>query len=97
MKKRWRPASTGTPSDVLVRFLDRGLRDREHQRKVEKAVREAGAAAPPANNRKLPGDPAALRGIPAIGHGVGGTMSGTNPEHDNGLAVEQRRQERRRR
>lgn len=40
-------------------------------------------AAQPANPKfasKLPGDPWALRGIPAIGYGVSGCINGTNPE-----------------
>lgn len=38
-------------------------------------------ARPPAPQyaSKLPGDPVALRGIPAIGRGVGGAIRGTNP------------------
>lgn len=32
---------------------------------------------------KLPGDPRSLRGIPAIGRGVGGTQPGTNPADVN--------------
>lgn len=41
---------------------------------------ESGSVAPHPNNpRALPGDPQRLRGIPVIGHGIGGTSPGTNP------------------
>lgn len=40
----------------------------------------AGTVAPHPNNpRAAPGDPQRLRGIPVIGHGIGGTSPGTNP------------------
>ena len=56
--------------------------DKQHADLVAKALKESGdrhldeakAIA------KLPGDPYALRGIPMIGRGVGGTITGTHPE-----------------
>lgn len=45
--------------------------------------RASGSATVPEEVRftsKLPGDPIALRGIPAIGRGVGGAVRGTSPE-----------------
>lgn len=54
------------------------------ERQVEKILRDVGAGLPDLEQAisKLPGDAAALRGIPAIGHGVGGAMNGTCPERE---------------
>lgn len=52
------------------------------ERRVAKAVLEGAAEATPhPNSFKLPGDPWALRGIPAVGvrGGVGGAIPGTLP------------------
>lgn len=45
---------------------------------VERAVRNA---LPTIGHRSAEGDPSRLRGIPAIGRGVGGAIPGTHPEH----------------
>lgn len=34
-----------------------------------------------ANPRRLPGDQRALRGLPAVGRGIGGAIPGTRPDH----------------
>lgn len=59
------------------------------ENRVVPSRKERLSAAPPATDSqpslpkyasKLPGDPDALRGIPAIGRGVGGAIRHTNPE-----------------
>jgi len=59
--------------------------DREHAAIVARALRDnPGRTLEEARNRsraKLPGDPWALRGIPAVGRGgVGGAIAGTRPD-----------------
>jgi hypothetical protein len=52
------------------------------ERRVARVILEAGVQAPPhPNSTVLPGDPWALRGIPAVGvrGGVGGAIPGTLP------------------
>jgi hypothetical protein len=61
--------------------------DREHAAIVARALREnPGRTLDDAKTAtaKLPGDPWALRGIPAVGgHGsVGGHIAGTRPDYD---------------
>lgn len=59
----------------------RSYRDRvlAAQQRTRLAI-ESGTVEPHANNpRALPGDPLRLRGIPVIGHGIGGTSPRTNP------------------
>lgn len=54
------------------------------ERRVARVVLEAGVEAEPhPNGYKLPGDPWALRGIPAVGvrGGVGGAIPGTLPHN----------------
>jgi hypothetical protein len=59
--------------------------DREHAAIVARALREnPGRTLDDAKptKAKLPGDPWALRGIPAVGRGwVGGAIAGTRPDH----------------
>lgn len=51
-----------------------------HQRHARATAFVAEPADQHPHAAKLPGDPMALRGIPVIGHGIGGTSPGTNPE-----------------
>jgi hypothetical protein len=62
-------------------------RDLEHQAHVDKAIRDAIDTTHQQQqlaeaNMRLPGDPWALRGIPAVGGrgSVGGAISGTRPD-----------------
>lgn len=49
------------------------------QERTQLAI-ESGTVQPHPNNpRAAPGDPMRLRGIPVIGHGIGGTSPGTAP------------------
>src|SRR3954452_10637507 len=54
----------------------------EDQRKLAKILLETGGPAPPPTRvagARSGGDERALRGLPAIGRGVSGTMPGTDP------------------
>jgi len=51
-----------------------------HQRQARVTTFVATPAEQHPSTSKLPGDPMALRGIPIIGHGIGGTSPGTNPD-----------------
>lgn len=64
---------------ILPRYLDT---THEDERKLARILLETGEEAPPATVTKatLSGDTRRLRGIPAIGYGVGGATPGTNPE-----------------
>lgn len=68
---------------ALVATFPRGI-SREERVLASKMVRAMrpgmDAVDVPVFRSKLPGDPLALRGIPAIGRGVGGAIPGTNPE-----------------
>lgn len=62
-------------------------RDLEHQHRVDKAIRDAIDTTHQQQqlaeaNMRLPGDPWALRGIPAVGGrgSVGGAISGSRPD-----------------
>lgn len=61
----------------LPRFLDTRLDD---ERRLARILLETGDEAPPsATGSTSGGDPARLRGLPAVGRGVSGTMPGTGP------------------
>lgn len=62
-------------------------RQQEHVEMLElsdRVAREIGIPTPEVVNiaSKLPGDPIALRGIPAIGRGITGAIHKTRPGHD---------------
>lgn len=61
-----------------IRLEDRRLASRD-QRMTTRVDTEAQPKSPKYAS-KLPGDPIALRGIPAIGRGVGGAVFGTSPD-----------------
>ena len=69
------------PSPLLL-YLKHQAMNAHSERMLAKIAMETGSEAPSSSQAKLPGDARALRGIPAIGHGVGGTMSGTQPEQE---------------
>ena len=50
------------------------------ERTQARALLEAVGDEPQAKPRRFVADPVDLRGIPAIGPGIGGTMRGTQPE-----------------
>jgi hypothetical protein len=52
----------------------------ELERQVAKIAVEVGADVPEQTPATAAGDPRRLRGIPAIGCGVGGAVAGTQPE-----------------
>lgn len=63
---------------TFIRYIptsDRTIRPRE-----QRAIGENTVPDPVRFVSKLPGDPIALRGIPAIGRGVGGAIEGTRPD-----------------
>lgn len=62
-------------TDAALRELARWL----HQRHARTTTYIDTPAEQHPHASKLPGDPMALRGIPVIGHGIGGTSPGTNP------------------
>lgn len=71
-------------SDHLASWLRRSSLDARAEQQVARIVMEAGAEAPAHPSAvKLPGDPWALRGIPAVGvrGGVGGAIPGTLPHN----------------
>jgi hypothetical protein len=63
---------------VLPRFIDTRAED---ERKLARILLETGEEAPPLNSAgaTAAGDPARLRGLPAIGRGCAGAVRGTNP------------------
>lgn len=63
-------------------LLARRLRDREQARILDESVADEkdGKPLPLRQEITKPGDPRRLRGIPAIGPGVGGASPGTQPE-----------------
>jgi hypothetical protein len=73
-----------TPIPYELR-LDRALRGRDEAAKLERQLArillETGEAAPATVFcATLAGDSSRLRGLPAIGRGVGGVIPGTQPE-----------------
>lgn len=81
-------------SQILPRFNQRQERA-ERERKIARIILEAGPEETPATVARatLAGDARRLRGLPAIGRGVGGTIPGTSPEGAL-LAAEGRRMQR---
>jgi hypothetical protein len=68
-------------ADQFRMWLDRRTATVEMERRVAKAVVEAGADAPIHKfDRRAQPSPAELRGIPAIGAHVDGAVPGTRPE-----------------
>ena len=67
------------------RYLRRLQEDRELLELSERIARETGSTTAEVVNiaSKLPGDPAALRGIPAIGRNVAGAQPHTRPGNDH--------------
>lgn len=65
---------------ALPRFRRR-QEEADSRRKIARILLETGEAAPEraAAGATAPGDVLRLRGIPAIGRGVGGAMAGTDP------------------
>lgn len=65
----------------IASWLRRRQLDTLAEQAIARAVRDAGAEAPPHPNRHLPGDAAKLRGIPVVGvrGGLGGHIRGTRP------------------
>lgn len=61
-------------------WLRRRAADTELTRQVARIVLEAGEDMPTPTSATAAGDPRRLRGIPAIGYGVGGALAGTQPE-----------------
>ena len=63
------------------RYLRRQQEHREMLDMSDRIAREIGMPAGEITNiaSKLPGDPVSLRGIPAIGRGVGGAIHQTRP------------------
>ena len=51
-----------------------------HEHHNARQIHKAETQPEPIHVSKLPGDPQALRGIPAIGRGVTGAITGTRPE-----------------
>ncbi len=72
----------GEQARILPRFRALAERDRQQalvlQRAIGEAVSEERAVTIP--GRVILPSPADLRGIPAIGYGVGGVQPGTQPE-----------------
>ncbi len=67
-------------SRALPRFLETFETRREHARKLERVVREAGGdLRDDRPSSHTAADGTSLRGIPAIGRGVAGVIAGTNP------------------
>ncbi len=65
---------------ALPRFLETHQTRREHARKLERVVREAGGDLRDQRpSTHTAADGRSLRGIPAIGRGVAGCIPGTNP------------------
>jgi hypothetical protein len=77
-------------ANPLILFLRRQAMNTHTERKLAEIGRETAATLPSSPQAKLPGDTRALRGLPAIGRGVGGTMPGTQPEQET-LERERRR------
>lgn len=63
----------------LPRFLETHETRREHARRLEQTVREAGSDLRERTIHVDPCDARTLRGIPAIGRGVAGVINGTAP------------------
>lgn len=64
-------------TDSALRELARWLHQRHARTRTW--ADEPADTHPHTATAKLPGDPHALRGIPIIGHGIGGTSPGTAP------------------
>lgn len=66
------------------RYLRRQQEHREFLEMTERVAREVGIPEDDVikTASKLPGDPAALRGIPAIGPGITGAINKTKPGDD---------------
>lgn len=67
------------PTFLLTRFTRRDLHVEQNQA-LARVLLEVDAVLEQRRQSKLPGDPLSLRGIPAIGRGVGGAVRGSNPE-----------------
>lgn len=76
-------------SNPLIRWLKQRKMEAVMARKVARIAIETGGELP-SSKSKLPGDAAALRGIPIQGKGIGGAMRDTKPE-DALLMKEKRR------
>lgn len=72
--------NTPLGANPLILFLRRQAMNAHTERKIAQIARETSTTLPTSPQSKLPGDTRALRGLPAIGRGVGGTMPGTQPE-----------------
>ena len=72
--------------------LNLWVRRKQLDAHTEKVIAEVSRQVdePPPGRGRLPGDARTLRGIPAIGYGVGGTQPGTDPVRET-LARERRR------
>lgn len=64
-------------NQILPRYY-RYQQQREASQAVDRAVREA-VDPEPVPRATLGGDTRRLRGIPVIGHGIGGTQPGSDP------------------
>lgn len=74
-------------SRLLPRF-DRERQDAEDAQKLKKILIETGEPLPsPSTSSRAPGDPHALRGLPAVGvrGGLGGAIAGTRPGSSRAL------------
>lgn len=66
----------------LDRWFERELLRSHSERVIGKIEREVGSRAKPVEGATAAGDPSRLRGLPAIGRGVGGAINGTDPERE---------------
>jgi hypothetical protein len=65
---------------LRARWIDGPItHERTNAQQVLTAEKQALEQHQPIHVSKLPGDPQALRGIPAIGRGVTGAINGTRP------------------
>jgi hypothetical protein len=63
-------------------WLRRKQEAAELDQRVADALLQAGAEIPKNTAATAAGDPRKLRGIPAIGYGVGGAIAGSQPERE---------------
>jgi hypothetical protein len=75
----------------LTRWLRRKQEAVSQERKLARIALETGSSVRQEAGASAAGDPQKLRGIPAIGYGVGGAMNDTQPERTT-IARETRRE-----